>query len=453
MTMRRRGSPAGIWCVLGLFGIALLLGGTPGAVAASGSEATGAAPAPPHAAVLADSFTLIYPPMAHPYHLSAGSLVGFDYGWILSAVEIRGSKGSLTASATGIPLAWGWADGAALNGTGSFSLTGKYDATTGAVTGTFTFEDTGKGSTNAVAIDWAETFSGGVTGTIGSETATLVFTGKRSPKCTFTSGQLVEDCGAYSDLEDVVNATFTVQETAASEPTTTPEEEAEETPTAEPCADSGARFTSLSREVEFRHEDDKDNWIPAKMDTQLCVGDHVRTSEDSSAIIGFSDLSTFVLKPESEIVVTLPPASDSKLQLLFGNIWVNVKKIANNGTMEVDMSQAVTGIKGTTFVLSETGTTSTLKVIEGTVSFTAKATGQSVEVSTGQTVQADATGLSPVTSFDVNAESADWAKLGAGTATGADSALPVALLAGLAGLACLVVLLFAGIFIVARRRR
>jgi ferric-dicitrate binding protein FerR (iron transport regulator) len=205
--------------------------------------------------------------------------------------------------------------------------------------------------------------------------------------------------------------------------------------------------------VEFRHEDDKDNWIPAKMDTQLCVGDHVRTSEDSSAIIGFSDLSTFVLKPESEIVVTLPPASDSKLQLLFGNIWVNVKKIANNGTMEVDMSQAVTGIKGTTFVLSETGTTSTLKVIEGTVSFTAKATGQSVEVSTGQTVQADATGLSPVTSFDVNAESADWAKLGAGTATGADSALPVALLAGLAGLACLVVLLFAGIFIVARRRR
>jgi hypothetical protein len=121
--------------------------------------------------------------------------------------------------------------------------------------------------------------------------------------------------------------------------------------------------------------------------------------------------------------------------------------------MELDMSQAVAGIKGTTFVLGETGTTSTLKVIEGTVSFTAKATGQTVDVSTGQTVHADATGLSPVTSFDVNAESADWAKLGAGTATGADSALPVALLAGLAGLACLVVLLFAGIFIVARRRR
>jgi len=79
-------------------------------------------------------------------------------------------------------------------------------------------------------------------------------------------------------------------------------------------------------------------------------------------------------------------------------------------------------------------------------------------VSAGQTVQADATGLSPVTSFDVAAESADWAKLGAGTTTtdtaagtaAADSGLPVALLAGLVGL---VVLLLAGILVVTRQRR
>ena len=466
--MRRRGGLAGIWCVLGLFGIALLMGGAPGAAAAAGPGAPSTAPAPPPAD-LADSFTLIYPPMARPYRLSAGSLVGFDYGWILSAVEIRGSQGSLTASATGIPLAWGWANGTALNGTGSFSLKGKYDATTGVVTGTFTFEDTGTGTSqeqgyaNAVAIDWAETFSGDVKGTIGSETASLIFNGKRSPKCTMSVGQEATSCWDFADLEDSVPATFTVQATAASQPMATPEEtatpveepeetpaaEPTETPTVEPCVE-GARFTSLSREVEFRHEAEKDNWHPAKPDTILCVGDHVRTSEDSSAIIGFADLSTFLLKAESEIVVTLPPATDSKLQLLLGNIWVNVKKMAHNGTMEVEMSQAVAGIKGTTFVLSETGTTSTLKVIEGTVSFTAKTTGQTVEVSTGQTVQADKTGLSPVTSFDVNAESADWAKLGAETGTGADSGLPVALLAGLAGL--VVVLLVAGIFVMARRR-
>lgn len=475
--MRRRGGLAGIWCVLGLFSIALLMGGTPVAAAAAEPGASGAAPAPP-AAALADSFTLVYPPMAHPYRLEAGSHFGFDYGWILSAAEIHGSKISLTASATGIPLAWSWPSDLALNGTGSFSLKGTYDAT-GAVTGTFTFEDTAtarsqaQGADDGYTLDWAETFSGDVTGTIGSETASLRFKGQESVKCAVTTivAKLVYSCLTWygGDSERDVSATFTVQATAASQPTATPEEtaaseptatpeettetptaEPTETPAVEPCADSGARFTSLSREVEVRPEAYKDNWNPAMMDTQLCVGDHVRTSEDSSAIIGFSDLSSFRLGPESEIVVTLPPARDSKLKLLLGNIWVNVKKMANNGTMEVDMSQAVAGIKGTTFVLAETGTTSTLKVIEGTVAFTANATGQTVEVSTGQTAQANKTGLSPVSSFDVAAESADWAKLGAGTATGADSGLPVALLAGLAGL---VVLLLAGIFVVARRRR
>jgi hypothetical protein len=123
--------------------------------------------------------------------------------------------------------------------------------------------------------------------------------------------------------------------------------------------------------------------------------------------------------------------------------------------MEVDMSQAVAGIKGTTFVLGETGSTSTLKVIEGTVAFTSKATGQTVAVSAGQTAQADKAGLSAVTSFEVTTESADWAKLGAGAPTAASGAgaapvnegVPVALFAGLA------VLLLACILIVARRRR
>jgi len=79
------------------------------------------------------------------------------------------------------------------------------------------------------------------------------------------------------------------------------------------------------------------------MHTVLCVDDHVKTDEDSTAIIAFADLSTFLLKPESEIVVSNPPHHDSKIGLVLGNIWTNVKKMAKDGTMEVDMSQAVAG--------------------------------------------------------------------------------------------------------------
>ena len=250
------------------------------------------------------------------------------------------------------------------------------------------------------------------------------------------------------------------EETPVVENTPAPEETptAMPGPTGKPCVDAGTRFSSLSGQVEVRHDwvdAAQKNWDLAKMNTVLCVDDHVKTAEDSTAIIGWADLSTFLLKPESEIVCSSPPSHDSKIGLVLGNIWVNVKKMVKDGTMEVDMSQAVAGIKGTTFVLGETGTASTLKVLEGTVAFTAKASGQTVAVSAGQTVQADKAGLSAVTSFDVTAESADWAKLGASaptTASGAGAAavsggVPVALFAGLA------VLLLACILLVARRRR
>jgi hypothetical protein len=76
--------------------------------------------------------------------------------------------------------------------------------------------------------------------------------------------------------------------------------------------------------------------------------------------------------------------------------------------MEVEMSQAVMGIKGTTVVCEETGSTSTLKVLEGTASFTAKATGEEILVNAGEMATATENGLSQLQSFDVDAENASW---------------------------------------------
>jgi ferric-dicitrate binding protein FerR (iron transport regulator) len=116
------------------------------------------------------------------------------------------------------------------------------------------------------------------------------------------------------------------------------------------------------------------------------------------------------MKPESEVVVDTPPEKDSKLKLLAGNIWVNVKKMIKDGTMEVHAGQAVAGIKGTIFVLEEINNTTTLKVIEGVVAFKSLATNEEKLVKTGEVLTATSSGLDELKQFDVTTESASWDK-------------------------------------------
>jgi hypothetical protein len=163
--------------------------------------------------------------------------------------------------------------------------------------------------------------------------------------------------------------------------------------------DSGARFSSLMGEVEVRHEKDT-TWMFAKLNIPLYVLDHVKTGDESQAIVGFSDLSTFLLKADSEIVITTPLKKDSKLKLVGGNIMANVKKLLKDGTMEIEMSQAVAGIKGTRFVLTETGSESKIEVAEGVVEFRSKVDNSIAMVGSGETVTATAVGLGEKTIFD-----------------------------------------------------
>jgi len=176
--------------------------------------------------------------------------------------------------------------------------------------------------------------------------------------------------------------------------------------------DSGARFAGLSGQIEIHYPDEaKDVWHLVKPETVIPEEAHIRTDEDSNAIIGFADMSTFEMKPGTEIVVSTPPQKDSKIALVAGNIWANIKKIAKDGSMEVEMNQAVAGIKGTTFVVSDIGGVSTLKVIEGRVDFTGRADGKTVQVGAGETAAATAAGTGPVGKFDAVAEQKDWTAL------------------------------------------
>lgn len=173
--------------------------------------------------------------------------------------------------------------------------------------------------------------------------------------------------------------------------------------------DSGARFSDFSGEVTVFPDDDPDDTRPAEMESVIRVEDHIKTEDDSCAILSFADMTTFVMKPNSEIILDTPPDRKSKISLIAGDIWVNVKKMFKDGSMDVTMKQAVAGIKGTTFVASERSGVSTLKVIEGKVEYRSLVNpDQVVAVSGGEILTADSSGLGTKTNFDIAEESDTW---------------------------------------------
>lgn len=174
--------------------------------------------------------------------------------------------------------------------------------------------------------------------------------------------------------------------------------------------DSNARAAGLRGQVEILLPGATE-WRLMKLETVIPNGAHIRTDEDSSIILSFSDMSTFVLKAESEVIIDSPPERDSKIKLVAGNIWANIKKMAKDGTMEVEMNQAVAGIKGTTFACEEKNGKSTLMVIDGTVDLKAQKTGQTVQVKSGEKVEADSNGLGQIVKFDTAEEIESWIKL------------------------------------------
>jgi hypothetical protein len=187
-----------------------------------------------------------------------------------------------------------------------------------------------------------------------------------------------------------------------------------------PLEDTGTRFSSIRGSVLVYHEgEDPKQARYAHPNTVLYLLDHVIVEEESSCILGFADLSTHLVNEDSHVVITMPPDKDSKIGLVLGNIWTNVKKMRKDGTMEVEMWDAAASVKGTTFVCETTPSGSTIKVVEGTVEVRSKKRPQSVTLPAGTMVSSTAAGLGPVSAFSVAGESASWDAVRAKT-TGSD---------------------------------
>ncbi len=183
--------------------------------------------------------------------------------------------------------------------------------------------------------------------------------------------------------------------------------------------DSGCVFSDLAGQVEVcnpigydengKEIYDEEDWHFAKIDEKLYAGTKIKTGLDSGVILSFADMSTFIVKPSTTVILSSPTSKESKLKLAMGNIWVNVKKMVKDGTMDVEMSQAVAGIKGTTLILEETGNSSTVKVIEGKVDFKTKA-GNTAEITAANMATSDTNGTIQRGTFDINQEANKWGK-------------------------------------------
>ncbi len=162
------------------------------------------------------------------------------------------------------------------------------------------------------------------------------------------------------------------------------------------------KFGDLWGEVNVkRYGEDDDAYIFAELDTPLHHGLVIKTHSRSGAILSFSDMSTFVVKENTIIVLDIKQEKESKIGLVAGTVWTNLKKMVTGGSLEVEMSQAVAGIKGTILAASVTDDGEVFYLFTSSADITSKESGETVTLKPGQKARVDFTGALEVSSFDI----------------------------------------------------
>jgi hypothetical protein len=184
--------------------------------------------------------------------------------------------------------------------------------------------------------------------------------------------------------------------------------ESEEYDPSKPLTDSNVRAVDIDGQVEIACPPDFESWDVLKVNTVIYNHCRLKTGEQSTLRVSFGNMSSFVMKPESEIVINQATKEKSNFQLLFGKVWTNIKKMTKGEEFGFKGSQAVAGIKGTTFILQDDGKNTLLKVIEGDVNLKSLSTSEVKRVTTGETITATSNGFNELQKFDITIENTNW---------------------------------------------
>ena len=129
--------------------------------------------------------------------------------------------------------------------------------------------------------------------------------------------------------------------------------------------------------------------------------DRIKTEEESGAILGLEDMSTYVIKPKSVLIIHSEEENESKLEMLIGRMWTNIKKVAAGKSIGFEMSHCVCGINGTIVAFEETGGKSDIYLFAGSVTVTSKKGTDKVNLQPGQTSSVGSNGKVAVKEFDI----------------------------------------------------
>lgn len=151
--------------------------------------------------------------------------------------------------------------------------------------------------------------------------------------------------------------------------------------------DTKIRFNDLYGEVSYRCEFEGDySYEYATIDAILYEDTRIKTEEESGAILGLEDMSTYVIKPESILLIHTEEDGVSKIEFIAGALWGNIKKMMEGKSIKCEMSECVAGILGTIFALEESSQGSKVWVFAGNVEVTNKKTGKKTTLNAGQNI-------------------------------------------------------------------
>ena len=111
-----------------------------------------------------------------------------------------------------------------------------------------------------------------------------------------------------------------------------------------PRIDSHIRFNDWYGQVMYRcYHGDDDDFEFADWDAVIYECDLIKTWDDSACILGLEDMSTYVMKEDSRLVINTEEENISKFEILAGTMWSNIKKMSAGKSLEIEMGQCVAG--------------------------------------------------------------------------------------------------------------
>lgn len=109
----------------------------------------------------------------------------------------------------------------------------------------------------------------------------------------------------------------------------------------------------------------KTTYIKAEEGMLLQTGDEIKTAQDSSLELSFDENNENVVRIESNADVVLLLKENEKIELLQGEVFSTISKLASGSSFEIRTPTAIAGARGTDWVTKVEEESTVIEAIEG----------------------------------------------------------------------------------------